>query len=87
MPAALFQRLGSLKKSKKVTLSGGSGSVAAACPGGDSKRFAVQYLGCVPVSKVEGLDTVRPAVQVGSGCGLEGVGVVWLVIICPGACV
>ena len=67
-PAALFQRLGSLKKSKKATLSGVLGSAAPApapAPGGESKRFVVQYLGCVPVSKVEGLDTVRPAIQVG----------------------
>ncbi len=69
-PSALFQRLGSLKKSKKLILSSGAPPpgppVAAALLADEtSKTFVVQYLGRLPVSRVDGLDTVRPVVQVG----------------------
>ena len=48
---SLFGRLGSLKKTKKAPLV-------------ETKTFLVQYLGYQSVSKVDGLDTVRPVVQV-----------------------
>lgn len=48
---SLFGRLGSLKKTKKAPLQ-------------ETKTFLVQYLGSQAVSKVDGLDTVRPVVQV-----------------------
>ena len=48
---SLFGRLGSLKKTKKAPLV-------------DSKMYMVHYLGHKSVSKVDGLDTVRPVVQV-----------------------
>lgn len=48
---SLFGRLGSLKKTKKSPLV-------------ESKCFLVHYLGCQAVSKVDGLETVRPVVGV-----------------------
>ena len=49
--SSLLGKFGSLKKSKRH-------SVAA-----DTKSFVVDYLGQQVVSKVDGLDTVRPVVQ------------------------
>lgn len=54
--SSLLGKFGSLKKSKRLSI--GSGEV---------KTFTVQYLGHQKVSKVDGLDTVRPVVQVKGG--------------------
>ena len=77
--STLFQRLGSLKKSKKLTLSGTSPPATPSIV--DGKTFVVQYLGSLPVSNVDGLDTVRPVVQVSKGCGQH---VVVLMLLCVG---
>lgn len=49
--SSLFGRLGSLKKTKKISLA-------------ETKSFVVQYLGHQCINRVDGLDTVRPVVQV-----------------------
>lgn len=48
--SSLFGKFNSLKKKKKLT---------------ETKSFVVQYLGNQGVNKVDGLDMVRPVVQVG----------------------
>ena len=57
--SSLFGKFGSLKKSKRFSLE-------------DAKTFVVQYLGHRGVNQVDGLDTVRPVVQVGGGICLCG---------------
>ena len=48
---SLLGKFGSLKKSKRLSI-------------GEVKTFVVQYLGQQGVDRVDGLETVRPVVQV-----------------------